>query len=97
MAEELQPIDVSDCPDLLRLAQDVAQTGVGRVLRTADGELARLMPVRKPNKRSPRGKPLTRDDPFFKLIGIGSSGKKDSDASERKHEILARAYRPKEA
>jgi hypothetical protein len=95
MAEELRSVDVSDSPELLRLAQEVAETGVGRVLRTADGELAVLKPVPKARKRTRRKTGIiTRDDPLYKLIGIGSSGA-ESDGSERKHEILARAYRPR--
>ncbi len=98
MAQELRSLDVSDSPEILRLAQEVAESGVGRVLRTADGDLAVLKPIHRPQRRrrSPRKTGLlTRDDPLFKLIGIGSSGA-ESDASERKHEILARAYRPRE-
>jgi hypothetical protein len=93
MAKELESLDVTDSPELLQLAQEVAQTGVGRVLRTADGELAVLKPVPK-SRRSSRGagRPLTRDDALFSLVGIGSSGA-PSDASERKHDILAKAYR----
>ena len=98
MAQELESLDVSDSPEILRLAQEVAETGVGRVLRTADGELAVLRPIRKPRprKRGPRKTGLLMpDDPFLKLIGIGRSAE-PSDASERKHEILARAYLPRD-
>jgi hypothetical protein len=96
MAKELESLDVTDSPELLQLAQEVAETGVGRVLRTAKGDLAVLKPVSKSRERAPRGRPMTKDDPFYKLIGIGRSGVPNSDASERKHEILARSYRPKE-
>ena len=99
MAQEFESLDVTDSPELLRLAQEMAETGVGRVLRTAEGELAVLKPVSKPKKRSGRGPRktglLTRDDSFYRLIGIASSGI-ESDASERKHEILAQAYLPRE-
>lgn len=96
MAQELESLDVTNSPELLRLAQEVAETGVGRVLRTARGELAVLKPVPKSRRRSRSGgRPLTRDDALFSLIGIGAS-EAESDASERKHEVLARAYRPRE-
>lgn len=96
MAEELRSVDVSDRPDVLRLAREVAETVVGRVLRTAEGELAMLVPVRKPRKRARRKTGLiTRDDPLFRLIGIGASGI-EGGVSERKHEFLAEAYRPRE-
>ena len=92
MAKELESLDVTDSPELLRVAEEVAEPGVSRVLRTAKGKLAVIRPLPKPRKRSPRPRPMTRDDPFYKLIGIASSGT-ESDASERKHEILAQAYR----
>lgn len=93
MAEELKPLDVSDRTDLLHLAQEVAETGVGRILRTEQGDLAKIVPIAKPRRQRERARPMTRDDPFYNLIGTGDSGS-PSDASERKHEILARAYRP---
>jgi hypothetical protein len=96
MAEELRAVDVSESPELLHLAREVAESGIGRVLRTAEGELAVLKPVPKSRNRSRSGgRPVTRDDSLYKLIGIGRSGS-ESDASERKHEILAQAYRPHE-
>jgi hypothetical protein len=96
MAEELRSIDVSDAPEVLRLAQEVAETGVGRVLRTAERELALLMPVPRSRKRARRKDGLvTRDDSLFRLIGIGASGI-EGGTSERKHEFLAKAYRPRE-
>jgi hypothetical protein len=96
MAKELRDLDVSDTPEVLQLAQEVAETGVGRVLRTAEGELAVIKPVPKPRKRARRKTGLiTRDDPLYKLIGIGSSGI-EGGISERKHEFLAKAYRPRE-
>ena len=58
-----------------------------------------LVPVSKAKirirKRSQRVRPVTRDDSLFRLIGIGKSDI-GGDGSERKHEILARAYRPRE-
>jgi hypothetical protein len=96
MAEELRSIDVSEAPDLLALAEEVKRSGVPRLLRTDQEELAILVPVPKATKkRSRRARPLTREDSLFRLIGIGAS-ETESDASERKHEILARAYLPRE-
>lgn len=94
MAQELRSIDISESPELLKLAQEVAETGVGRILRTEQGELAVLTPVRKARRRPRRDRPMTKDDGLYRLIGIGES-EEGSDASERKHEILAQAYRPR--
>ena len=73
MGRDLKAIDVSDQPELLRLAEEVHTSGEARLLRRASQELAVLLPT-TPRPRSPsRARPLTRDDALFRLIGIGSS------------------------
>ncbi len=89
MAKELKSLDITDTPELLRLAEEVQATGKPQVLVRESEELAVLMPV--PKKRSRKGKPLTEDDPLFRLIGIGRSGI-PGGVSGKKHEYLARAY-----
>lgn len=52
MANELQPIDVTDMPEVLRLAEQVRRTQTSAVLRRGDGEeLAVLSPL--PATRQP--------------------------------------------
>lgn len=92
--KELKPVDVTTTPDVLRLAQEVARSGVPMMLKTDSEDLAVLTPAAKPKRSSGRAKPVTRDDSLFNLIGIGRS-KTEGGVSERKHEALARAYRPK--
>src|ERR1700730_1815404 len=49
---------------------------------------------RSPTKsRRGRGKPITADDPLFRLIGIGRS-EGAGDVSANKHKYLAEAYMP---
>src|SRR5215216_336833 len=93
--KELKPVDVTTTPDVLRLAQEVARSGVPLMLRTDQEDLAMLTPAPKPKRRSGRAKPVTEDDPLFSLIGIGRS-QTPGGMSDRKHEALARAYRPKQ-
>lgn len=45
MPKELKPLDVTHTADILRLAEDVANTGVPRVLRRGADELAVVRPV----------------------------------------------------
>jgi len=45
MAQQPTPVDVSDLPDLLRLAEEVRATRRPRVLRRGDEDLAVLMPL----------------------------------------------------
>jgi hypothetical protein len=49
-----------------------------------------LTPITPVAKRSVRGTPTSADDPLWKLVGIGHSGK--GDISENKHKYLAEAY-----
>lgn len=93
MAKPAIPLDVSDQPDLVRLAEEVQTTQQPRLLRRDDRDLAILMPA-KTSHRARKGRPVTREDPLFGLIGIGDSGI-EGGVSERKKEFLARAYRPR--
>ena len=78
MAEELRSIDVKRYRPISCVSpRRSAETGVGRVLRTADRRAGRAEPVPKPSVAdavAARTGLLTRDDPLFKLIGIGASG-----------------------
>lgn len=94
MAKELKPIDVSNVPELLRIAREVRETGESRLLKSDGEELAVLTPVQPPRRTRPRRGSLTKDDPLFSLIGIGRSGI-PGGVSGKKHEYLARAYRPR--
>ena len=93
MAKELKHIDISSIPELLKLVQEVRQTNEPSILREESEDVAMLTPLKPVTKRGVRGKPTTADDPLWKLIGIGHSGK--GDVSENKHTYLARAYRPR--
>jgi hypothetical protein len=93
--KELKAVDVTTIPEILRLAREVARTKVPVMIKTDQEDLAVLTPAAKPKRRSSRAKPVTEDDPLFSLIGIGRS-ETLGGMSDRKHEALARAYRPKQ-
>ena len=90
MAKEPKHIDVSSIPELLKLAQEVRSTNEPAVLQQEREDLAMLTPIKPVAKRSVRGKPTSVDDPLWKLVGIGHSGR--GDISENKHQYLAEAY-----
>lgn len=92
MAKEKEPkrIDISSIPELLSIAQEVRSTNESRILQQDREDLAMLTPIEPVARRSVRGKPTSADDPLWKLIGIGHSGK--GDISENKHKYLADAY-----
>lgn len=91
MARELRRIDISDVPELLKIAEDVHATGEPCVLRRDSEDLAVLMPAKRRAPRVPRGKPTTADDPLWNIVGIGSS-QGPTDVSANKHKYLAEAY-----
>jgi hypothetical protein len=96
MAKEKAPkrIDISQMPELLQLVQEVQRTNEPRILQQERENLALLSPV-QPKKRSrTKAQPVTSEDAPFRLIGIGKSGI-PGGVSGKKHEYLARAYRPR--
>jgi hypothetical protein len=92
MAKEPRHIDISSIPELLKLVQEVRQTNEPSILREESEDVAMLTPLKPVTKRSVRGKPTTADDPLWKLVGIGHSGK--GDVSANKHTYLVEAYLP---
>jgi len=97
MAKDLKRIDISGIPELLSIAHEVRSANESRILRQDGEDLAILTPIKPAAKRSARGKPVTKDDSLWKLVGIGHSGA--GDISANKHKYLAEAYlnHPKQA
>ena len=95
MAKEKVPkrIDISRIPELLHLAQEVRSTNEPRILQQESEDLAILSPVWPKKRAKATAQPVTSDDALFRLIGIGKSGI-PGGVSGKKHEYLARAYRP---
>jgi hypothetical protein len=94
MAKERKSIDITKSPELLRLAEEIQRSQEPRVLVSDAEELVEVRPVPAKRKRSAKGQPVTEDDPLFRSLGSGRSGI-PGGASGRKHEFLARAYRPR--
>jgi len=90
MTHESEAVDISDQPELVRLAEEVRSSQRARVLRRDGEDLAMLTPVEAPKTRSRKKGAFTREDPLFGLIGIGDSGV-EGGFSWRKKEILARS------
>ncbi len=93
MAKEPKRIDISSIPELLSLVQEVRRTNEPRILQEESEDLAILSPALPKKRTKTKAKPVTRDDALFRLIGIGKSGI-PGGVSGKKHEYLARAYRP---
>jgi hypothetical protein len=94
MAKERKYIDISSIPELLKLVHEMRQTNEPTILQQASEDVALLSPVPVKKRTKTKGKAVTSDDALFRLIGIGKSGI-PGGVSGKKHEYLARAYRPR--
>lgn len=93
MAKELKPVDVSEVPELLRIAEDVRASGVGRLLKRNGEELAILAPVTRPRKSTARGR--SKADHEALLAAAGSWKDLDTDAFvAHVYETRRRSSRP---
>jgi len=52
MAREMKPIDITHTPDVLRLAEEVARSGVPHVLRRDNEDLVEVRPVSSTRQRA---------------------------------------------
>jgi hypothetical protein len=90
MARELRPKDISNLPELSRLAAELEESRQPVVLRRNSEDVAIVSAIQR--SRSKRGAPVTAEDPLFALIGIGA-GKVPGGVSAHKHEALLEAHR----
>src|SRR3712207_6545778 len=79
MARALHPFDISKTPDLLRLVEEVAESGKPRLLRRADEDVAVLLPVKKTTSRQRTGRKKTKEDYEAFLGSAGSWSDVDTD------------------
>jgi hypothetical protein len=93
VAKEPKQIDISSMPELLSIAHEVRRTNEPRILQEDSEDVAVLSPVLPKKRAKSKAQPVTTDDALFRLIGIGKSGI-PGGVSGKKHEYLARAYRP---
>ncbi len=85
----LTPIDISNLPDLLRLAEEVKETKTPRILKRDNETVAMLMPVGTAVKPVKKPKP-TKADYDASLAALGSWRDLDPDA------LIAQVYRARE-
>ncbi len=93
VAKEPKTVDTGGSTGLVRQAELERTSGEARILRRNGEDNAALTPSPLPPSAPSRVRPVTRDDALFRLIGIGQSGI-PGGVSEKKHTLLADAYRP---
>lgn len=93
MAEQARAFDITDSPDLLRLAEEVKHSQKSRVLRAGGEDLAVLMPLPAPSKR--RRKIRTEADYEAFRSATGTWADVDTDALiETIYAMRRRSNRP---
>ena len=96
MAREPQPIDITQYPELTHLIEEMQASQMPRPVKRGSEILAILMPAPSaPKKRSRRGRPLSRADALWQLVGSAQEAP-PTDAS-KKYEYLAEAYSPQQS
>jgi hypothetical protein len=94
MSTDAQSIDITESTELLALVEEVRRSGVGRLLKRGEQELALLTPVTGRRKaHPPREVAGDEHDTLLDIIGIGASSE-PTDIAQREGEYLAEAYSP---
>jgi hypothetical protein len=92
MAKELKHIDITNRPELLQIVEEAASANEPIALEQENKIVAVLRPVKKARPaRASRGKPLTKDDPLWDIVGMARSTG-PGDVAENKYKYLADAY-----
>jgi hypothetical protein len=95
--KNIETTDISQIPELLRLAREVRMTIQPKSLRIGGEEVGILMPPRKLRRRRPGRTPhLTADDSFWDIVGMSDAKEGPTDVSANKDRYLAEAYAPKD-
>jgi len=77
MAEQPKPIDISDVPDVLRVAEEVRRSGEPHILHGGGEDLAMVVPLPRA-KNPPFKKPTAADYESFRRA-VGSWADVDTD------------------
>jgi hypothetical protein len=93
MTSELKPIRITPTTDLLKLAEEAKRLQERYLLQRDSEDIAVLMPPPKRKSASASVKPVDESDALFRSISAGASSI-EGGVSGKKHEYLARAYRP---
>jgi hypothetical protein len=94
MALEREPIDISDHPELVRLAEEVRKTQKPLALQKDGRDIAVLTPPKSARKSRARYKRIGPNDPIWDIVGI-SDADGPTDVSENIDKYLADAYQPR--
>jgi hypothetical protein len=101
MQKEVKNIDITDIPDLLKLAEEVRESNEPRLLKRGQEAIALLAPVEPQEESSPptkrRRQSAQANDWLLRLADIAADSPPPADGatdvSRNKYKYLAEAYR----
>jgi hypothetical protein len=73
MSHERVVVDISASPDLLRLVEEIEQSGAELVLARGEEELALVTQLPAAPARTPRRRPRRKPEHVLDILGIGAS------------------------
>ncbi|GAC1524137.1 MAG: hypothetical protein NVS2B16_32560 [Chloroflexota bacterium] len=79
MAEQPKTIDISDVPEILRLAEEVRRSNQPRILQRAGEDVAVVVPLPAPKKRRAKRTLSEADRAAFRSAAGGWKGLVDTD------------------
>ena len=86
MPDNPAAIDLKSVPQLQEAVEAVRRTGKPLAIQSDGEDVAVIVPIGpKRRQRVPRGKPITAEDPIWKIEGMGHSGKSDVSANVDKY------------
>ena len=88
--KEVKHIDITNTPELIRLAEEVQKSNQITMLTKDGKEVLEVRPPKPARKKRAGGKEFSINDPLYNLVGSATSDE-PTDAS-KKHEYLAQAH-----
>ena len=88
--KEVKHIDITNTPELIRLAEEVQRSNQVTVLTKDGKEVLEVRPAKPTGKKRARDKVFSTHDPLYNLVGSATSDE-PTDAA-KKHEYLAQAH-----
>lgn len=98
MLKETTPVDISNLPELLKLAEEVQTSRTPRLLKRGEDEIAVLSPVEpavRPQQRRRRAGSANPNEWLLRLADIAADAARPdqaTDVSSNKYKYLAEAY-----
>lgn len=66
--KEVRYMDISNTPELLRLAEEMQETNQVTIFTKDGEEVLEVRPAKRARKKRSKGGPITMDDPLTKLM-----------------------------